>query len=577
MRKTLKERWHWALVFSFLVVETVVLLLLGDNIYASAHDNLELHVLDYHLLKENGLFFAHGVQIPILNGVSRDFFFSEFHIYSLLFMIFPSCYAYILSVILKTVAAVFFVWLLARDVLKERYPKYEPLVALVGLAYGLLPLYPMFSICFVSIPYLIWILRRICGRKKGGFLLLFTYPFFSYFTFFGMFILGYMVLYTIYLALTKSKNALKMAVSVIVLTAGYMAFEYRLFGVMLFFDTATIRDTMIFDSYNAFEFFKAVVEVFCKSIFHAESVHGYLVLPIVLIYLVAALANCIRNKRSAEFLKNPVFLIVLAIMFNCLVYGLYYLEPVRNLIGFLIPPAKGLQFSRTVFFNPFLWYLAFFMVLKQLYDKGWIRISNVLAVAAIAVALLSNTKYNDLFQTAFNMTYKFVKQKESNNLSYREYFSTELFDEIKEDINYGGEKSVAYGLDPGVLAYNGIYTLDGVLSYYPLSYKETFRRLIAPAIDRPGNEAAKSYFDDWGARAYLVSGSGESVSQPLRNYEISDKNLYIDVAAFRELGGTYIFSRIAPDNAEELGLHPVETYVRKDLPYTIYLYSAIDE
>jgi len=574
MKDAMKKRWHWLFVCSFLAVETVILLLLGDNIYASAHDNLELHVLDYHLLKENGLFFAHGAELPILNGVSRDYFFSEFHIYSLLFMLFPSCYAYILGVILKTAASVFFVWLLARDILKDRYQKYEPLVALVGLAYGLLPLYPMFAICFVSIPYLIWILRRICNRKRGGFLLLFTYPFFSYFTFFGMFILGYLLLYTIYLALTKSRNTLKMLVSVFVLAAGYMAFEYRLFYVMLFSGVATIRDTMIFDSYDAMEFFKAVGEVFYKGIFHAESVHRYFVLPVVLIYLAAVLGHSIKKKSLPEFFKNPVFLILLAIVFNCVVYGLYYLEPVRNLVGFLAPPAKGLQFSRTVFFNPFLWYLAFFMVLKRIYDKGRLRSANVLALAAIAVVLLSNTKYNDLFQTAFNMTYKFVKQKESNNLSYREYFSTDLFDMIKEDIGYSGEKSAAYGLDPGVLAYNGIYTLDGVLSYYPLSYKETFRRIIAPAIDRPGNEAAKAYFDDWGARAYLVSGSGESVSQPLRNYEISDKSLYIDVEAFRALGGTYIFSRIALDNADALGFHLVETYVCEGLPYTIYLYNV---
>ena len=78
MKDAIKERWHWLLVFSFLAVETVVLLLLGDNIYASAHDNLELHVLDYHLLKEKGLFFAHDAQLPILNGVSRDFFSLNF-------------------------------------------------------------------------------------------------------------------------------------------------------------------------------------------------------------------------------------------------------------------------------------------------------------------------------------------------------------------------------------------------------------------------------------------------------------------------------------------------------------------
>lgn len=575
MKEVIKKRWHWLLVFLLLAIETIVLLLLGDNIYASAHDNLELHVLDYHLLRENGLFFAHGVELPVLNGVSRDYFFSELNIYSVLFMLLPSCYAYILGIILKTAVAVFSVWLLARDILKGSYGKYEPLVALVGLAYGLLPLYPMFAVCFSSIPYLIWILRRIFTyKKKRYFLLLFTYPFFSYFTFFGMFILGYMLLYTIYLALVKSKKALRMLISMIVLAAGYVVFEYRLFYVMLFSGTATIRDTMVFASFSADEFLKAIAEVFIKGIFHAESVHGYFVLPVVLIYLAATLAGSIRQKKTGAFLKNPVFLLVLAIVFNCLVYGLYYLEPVRNLVELLLPPAKGLQFSRTVFFNPFLWYMALFAVLKQLYDKGLIRFSNVLALVTVAVVLLSDTKYNDLFQTAYNHTYRLVKQEESNNLSYREFFSTELFDDIKAAVDYDNEKSAAYGLDPGVLAYNGIYTLDGVLSYYPLSYKEKFRKIIAPAIDRPGNEAAKVYYDDWGARAYLVSGSGESISQALKSYEVSDKKLYIDTEAFRILGGRYIFSRIELDNADELGINQVGVYFHEGLPYTIYLYEV---
>ncbi|NDO50874.1 hypothetical protein FMM75_16205 [Lachnospiraceae bacterium MD335] len=574
MKNVIREKWHWRLISFFLLVETVVLLLLGDNIYASAHDNLELHVLDYHLLRENGLFFAHGAELPVLNGVSRDYFFSEFNIYSVLFLLFPTCYAYIIGIILKTVVGVFCTRLLARDILKDNYRKYESLAALVGFAYGLLPLYPMFAIYFTSIPYLIWILRRVCKREKGGFTLLFTYPFFSYFTFFGMFILGYMALYAIYLALTKSKYMIKMLLSVVVLAVGYMVFEYRLFGIMLFSGTKTIRDTMVFASCNAAEFFTAVVEVFCKGIFHAESVHTYFVMPVVLLYLAAKLVNSMYRKNIKGFLKNPVLLMILAILFNCFVYGLFYLEPVRNFVAFLVPPVRGLQFNRTIFFNPFLWYAAFFAVLKQMYDAKLFRLSNTLAVAAAAVVLLSNTKYNDLFQTAINHTYEIVKQKEPNNLSYREYFSTELFDKIKEEIGYEGEKAVAYGLDPGVLAYNGISTLDGVLSYYPLSYKEAFRQVIAPALDREGNEAARVYYDDWGARAYLVSGSGESVSQPLRSYEVSDRNLYIDVQALRALDGVYVFSRIELENEDTLGIALVGTYVQKGLPYTIYLYQA---
>lgn len=561
-----------------MTVETIILLILGEDIYASAHDNLELHVLDYHLLRENGLFFSHGTQLPVLNGVSRDYFFSEFNIYSILFMLFPSCYAYISGLILKTAVALFSVRLLAKDVLKNRYEQYEPLVVLTGLAYGLLPLYPMFAIYFTSIPYLIWLLRRIFADEgKIYYLLLFTYPFLSYFTFFGMFILGYMVLVMLYFLFRRSKNALKMLVCVFILAAGYIVFEYRLFYTMLFSGTVTIRDAMVFESFNAEEFFLAVADVFRNGIFHAESVHGYLVMPVVLLYLAVTLIREMREKKSVKlFFKNPVFLILSVIIFNCLIYGIYYIEPVRDFVEFVLPPAKGLQFNRTVYFNPLLWYMAFFMVLKQLYDTGFVKFSNVLASFAVIIVLLSDTKYNDLFQTAYNYAYRIVRREESNNLSYREFYSTELFDEIKAEIAYDNEKSVAYGFDPGILSYNGIYTLDGVLSYYPLSYKEEFRKIIAPAIDRPGNEAAKAYYDDWGARAYLVSGSGESVSQALRNYEIKDRKLYIDTEAFKELGGRYIFSRFEPDNADELGISLIGKYFKEGLPYTIYTYEVLE-
>ena len=63
---------------------------------------------------------------------------------------------------------------------------------------------------------------------------------------------------------------------------------------------------------------------------------------------------------------------------------------------------------------------------------------------------------------------------------------------MKEDIGYEGEWSAAYGLHPAVLEYNGIATLDGYLGFYPQSYKEDFRRIIAPALERVEASRASS-------------------------------------------------------------------------------------
>ena len=88
------------------------------------------------------------------------------------------------------------------------------------------------------------------------------------------------------------------------------------------------------------------------------------------------------------------------------------------------------------------------------------------------------------------------------------------------------------------------------------------------------SEEARIYFDEWGARAYLFSGTDDTVWKPVRTMEVTDYNLSIDADAFREMGGRYLFSRIRLDNAEELGLVLTGVYTQEDSPYEIYLYEA---
>lgn len=49
-------------------------------------------------------------------------------------------------------------------------------------------------------------------------------------------------------------------------------------------------------------------------------------------------------------------------------------------------------------------------------------------------------------------------------ITYAEFFDTSLFEEIKKDIGYNGEKVVAFGFHPSVLIYNGFTTIDGYSS-----------------------------------------------------------------------------------------------------------------
>jgi hypothetical protein len=286
----------------------------------------------------------------------------------------------------------------------------------------------------------------------------------------------------------------------------------------------------------------------------------------------------------------------LILVFNCFVFGIYYSEGVRDLVSRLIPPLTGWQFGRTNFFNPFLWYGLFCIALYRLYlwtarrcSEGQVKalngrgdrvcrrlfrsVSYLPAVLSVLIVLLTPVPYNDLYHTLHAQLNARLRGVNEQSLSYSEFYSEDLFEKIKRETGYHGEWSAAYGLHPATLEYNGIATLDGYLGFYSQDYKDRFRKIIAPALDK--QPASRAYFDDWGARCYLYSGSSMVTVEAVRTPERTKEPLDMDVAAFKALGGKYIFSRLELTNAEEKGLSLRGKYSMEDAsPYTIYVYEA---
>ena len=178
--------------------------------------------------------------------------------------------------------------------------------------------------------------------------------------------------------------------------------------------------------------------------------------------------------------------------------------------------------------------------------------ANVIVTLAVLVVMFVPQVYNDFYYTCYNQLYKAVKHKETSTVNYNEFYSAELFEKILEDINYSGAWPAAYAMRPAVLNYNGIATVDGYLGMYSQDYKEEWSEVIAPALE--GSPSLKSYFDGWGARVSLYSGSDENTYAPLRVMELTDTRLMVDMSKLKELECKYIFSRIEFSNSDELGL-----------------------
>ncbi len=575
--KKIKANLFWLLIIGFIVFSALVFIICGESSAISVHDNLDLFIPQYKMMKDAGTFFSHGDITSFLAGISRDVLPSEFNLYTIIFFLLPDYPAYIVCWFLKIFIAIAGAILLGRDVFKDEYKTYRPLIILSGFAYGILNLFPNFGIAFASIPFLVFLIRRITLKPHIiWYILLLIYPAISYFSYLGIFFIGYLCVFFVYRWIAKKKFPWQILIAIVVLSAGYVLCEYRLFYMMLIDKHDTIRVSMVQPSLGFVDILRNIGESFVIGDMHTESVHRFFVMPVCLVYFVVQTVLYIRKKEAKKIFKDPFNGVLLFILFNSVIYGLYYWKPLRDLFEFIIPPLKGFEFQRTEFTNPFLWYLALFIVAKRLYDlipkENLKWLSQGIIVIAVFIIVLSNTRFNDLYHTCYDRYHRMVKGTPSNDLTYEEFYSSKLFDTIKEDIDYCGQWSVAYGFYPAVLEYNGINTLDGYLGYYPDYYKKEFRKIIEPALERVPD--SKTYFDNWGARCYMYSGTYASNVNAYRNYEFTDEDLYIDLDAFKDWGGRYIFSRVELNNAEEVGLDLIDEYSDKSSPYTVYLYKT---
>ncbi len=570
-----KNKWYLFIIVGFLIFVGLFFALVGENSVLAVHDNLDLFIPQYKMMKNTGSFFTAKADIPFLGGLSRDYLPSVFNLYTLVFVILPEYPAYIDCYILKIVIAVAGAVLLAKDVFKDDYAKYEPIIYLSGFAYGIINYFPNFGIAFASIPILLFIVHRIVKKPSPAcYLALFAYPFISYFSYFGIFFIGYLCVYFLFRWIKDRKFSLSLFMIIPVLSLGYAVFEYRLFKTMLFSDIVSIRATMIQASLSGKDILLAIYEGFAVGDMHTESLQLYFVMPVCLLCFLIQTVIYIKNKETKKIYTDCYNGILLFIVFNSLVYGIFNWKPFRDFLEMLLPPLKGFEFSRTQFTNPFLWYLAFFVVLKKIYDYlprlKWA--ANLMILLAIGILIAGPTRYNDLFHTAYDQYHRMASGQPTNNLTYREFYSTDLFEKAKDDIDYKGEWAVAYGFYPATLEYNGISTLDGYLGYYSQDYKDEFRKIIAPALERVPE--SKAYFDNWGARCYTYSGNYLTNINADRVYDIDKEELYMDIDAFKNLGGRYIFARMKIINSDEVGIEQIGEYTDTNSPYRLYLYRA---
>lgn len=527
-----------------------------NGLYVEHHDNLDQHFGWYKLLSDNNAWFlGNNESIPHMGDISRGLLLPETQLVNIIFMIFPTLLGHCILILTKFTIGYFSFVALSNYILSERYlPKIY--IALISISFALTSGNENLYIAQASIPLIAYLYIKYIREQKLIILAcIFFYPILSELTRFGMFILIFMSVHCAYLLYIKDRKLKNSLVSICVLSVGYLCVEYRLILSIVLSNEDTIRKTMVTDSEG--NFITVFVSSFLKGHYHFSS-YIYVFIPLVL-YLMYYM----YKERVA--IPKAVYLIGLTIVFNSFIYALYTTTDVQYIFWDIVTPLAGWDFSRFIWFNSFLWHLLILILLSYTYIIEKNRKVVLILLFLQVLFTVVYPKYGNDFYKTIKCNYLTICEY---NLSYNEFYSTDLFSSIKTDLEYkGNEKVIAFGIHPSILVYNGFYTMDGYHNAYYQSYKDKFRELIEPGLDI--SEKYTSYYDNWGGRAYVFSE--EADYPPHRKPNTKPIDLPIDFKVARDMDIKYVISNEPLIMNDELYLKG--TYSSSASPYTIRVFE----
>ena len=313
---------------------------------------------------------------------------------------------------------------------------------------------------------------------------------------------------------------------------------------------------------------------------HSEDYHIWFIGLVILAVCVGFL--CARfSSGDTRLLK------VMGIGLGCIVSLTGLSAAWNSSVGVMLRGRLGalgaFQLDRLLWLCPCVWYLLLACCVAWVLElvgtpKRTVRLAGgigcVLLAAAMGVTGLQIMKNSDV-----KSNLQRLRSAEYPAMSYSDYYAIGVLEQVREylraeeGLTQEEYRVVSLGIDPAAALYHGFYCLDGYSNNYSLDYKHSFRRVIAPALDK--SDYLREYYDNWGNRCYLF-GTESPGYYTIEKGGFYFQHLEIDVEALRELGGDYLFSAAYIANSEELGLvlmreEPFET---EGSYYRIYLYAV---
>lgn len=587
-------------LFGLLVVIYYLTPLLMHPLYVSIFDNLDSTIPSLNILAHSGkIFAANNAIIPnMMNGLPRSTYGSEFNVILWLYYFFDPKTAYIVNQILIHIVAYIAMFVFLRAYIVPRSCRYRELVVLIGSLY--FALIPFFSPEGLSIPLLPLATYSLLNIKNGNdtkwdWIFLILIPFYSSFVFVYVFYIVLAGLYLVWDTVYHRKLNTRFLWALILFGTIFLCVEYRLL-LSMFIEKNFVSHRTEFDiffNFNTMDSYRGGHVFFLNGHHqHLIDIQAAFVLPVILIGMLLSLSKRRFSKNESmliwilillsfvlefwpvalgQLYSMPVLTIVTLIVYLFTKYTkaiplLMLLQIILAAIVFLsscqclhslthyIPILKMLNISRIAFVQPLIWAILLAYVLPIYLQR--LRYSFYFLLLFISAQII-------LSLHARNFSNKPV----DGLASFSGYYAPQLFARIKQDLPKHNVRVVSFGFEPAVALYNGLYTVDGYTTDYPLSYKHRFRKVIEKYISKMKD----TLYDRWGSKVYLMQiRATPDIYKHLKGKTI-EKTLF-NTKALCSLHTDYLLSAYKIDLKNREDLVFVKYYKGKKGSWDVYLY-----
>lgn len=551
--------------YKYIIVALGIILLylspfyiLGEDAHVLILDNVDGPVATLKVLAESGqVFGSMDSTIPqVMNGLIRNTLGTEFNLQILLYWALPPFVAYVTNLTLVHIIAFLgMLLLLKRYVLSEK--KHAAIAVGVALAFALLPYWPYGGLSVAGQPLALYAFLNIRSQRdnKRDWLILALLPFYSSLIFSFAFFLFMMGLWWLYEVVVKRKFNARFLLAIIFMGLVFMLVEYRLvYNTFIDSGFVSIRSQLPLSRINGERAaLKTSIDNFIFGQFHAPSLQQMVIIPAVGLALVLA-----GIKRKIPWaLLGILFLTGIISLW----YGFWFYDgwnPIKMQFGLL----REFNFSRFHWLHPLLWYLIFALALKII--AGDSRVGRVMAMLLIALQVGFVFSQSDG-----------ISAKKAGSPTYGAFFAEAQFQDIKAYIGRPQKdyRVVSIGIHPSISWYNGFYALDGYVGNYPLAYRNEFRRIIAPELDK--QPFYRDYFNSGGSRCYIFVGKLIYNAMIGKDAGVIIEQLDIDTGQLKKMGGEYVFSALEILNAPDINLKLLQVFDDDQSAWKIYVYEVL--